>query len=184
MLATLCASIAIMAPQEKAQATFVDFKVHGKGTFTMQLLTEDAPKTAANFKKLVDDKMYDGIILHRYVKGFVIQGGDPQSRAMLPSEVRARPGEHGGTKGLGEDVMGPRIPFEKNSVSHQPGTVGIALESPADGSGASQFFINLADNKRLDGKYCVFAKVTKGMDVVMKLRRGDLILKATSYHLK
>lgn len=181
MLATLCATVAMMNTPVQSKNPFVDFDIAGKGKFTMELLMDDAPRTAGNIKRLVDMKFYDGIIIHRYVKGFVVQAGDPQSKSMMPSEVIARPGENGGTDGLGDDVMGPAIQFEPNKLSHIIGTVGIALESPADNSGASQWFINLADNKRLDGKYVVFARITSGMDVVMNMRRGDLIKSAKSY---
>ena len=98
---------------------------------------------------------------------------------MTPAEAKSKPGPMGGTMGLGEGGSGKSVKFEKNGLSHVRGAVGIALESPGDNSGDSQFFINLVDNKRLDGKYVVFAHVVRGMDVVERTRRGDLIRRVT-----
>lgn len=156
----------------------MEFSVQGRGSFVMEMEAEKAPRTSAHFLDLVDQKVYDSMLFHRKVPGFVLQSGDPDSKAWFPAEARAKPGERGGTEGLGESSFGKPIKFERNDLSHVRGTVGMALESPGDDSGTSHFFINLVDNKRLDGKYVVFAKVVSGWDVVEKTQRGDLIIRA------
>lgn len=156
----------------------IEFVVHNKGSFQVELNTDEAPRTSAHILMMTEEKFFDGMLFHRRVQGFVLQGGDPETKKWTREEVRAKPGPMGGTEGLGEATYGKPIKFEKNNLSHVKGTIGIALESPGDDSGDSQFFINLADNTRLDGKYVCFGKVTKGMDVVMKTVRGDLIVSA------
>lgn len=160
-------------------STSLVFEVDGRGSFVMELDQVAAPRTCAHILNLVRKGFYDGQLFHRRVDGFVLQGGDPVSKNWTPAEARKKPGERGGTDGLGDGGSGTSVKFEKNTLSHLKGTVGIALESPGDDSGDSQFFINLADNKRLDGKYVVFAKITSGMDVVERTRRGDLLRKIT-----
>lgn len=145
----------------------------------MELDQLAAPRTCAHILKLAKDKFFDGQLFHRRVDGFVLQGGDPESKKWTPAEAKAKPGPMGGTLDMGEGGSGTKVKFEKNGLSHVRGAVGIALESPGDNSGDSQFFINLADNKRLDGKYVVFAHVVRGMDVVDRTRRGDLIRRVT-----
>lgn len=132
-----------------------------KGTIVMELYPTKAPMTVANFKKLIRAGFYDGLTFHRYVPEFVIQGGDP--------------------KGDGTGGPGYTIPDEFNDLKHAPGMVGMANKGIPNSAG-SQFYICLPPDKgqfkHLDGKYTLFAKVIKGMDVVVKLRKGDKILKA------
>lgn len=156
----------------------IDFEVVGRGVITIELYVNEAPETTKHFMTIVKQHAYHGMLWHRLVPGFVLQTGDPLSKAVLPEEARAMPGERGGTQGLGDTGYGPTIKFEKNDLSHVKGTVGMALESPGDDSGSSHFFINLEDNTRLDGKYVVFGKVSEGWDVVTKTKRGDLIRSA------
>jgi peptidyl-prolyl cis-trans isomerase B (cyclophilin B) len=174
----LTAILALTTMLPKADPQLVVFEVYQRGSFTIELDTENAPNTCAHFAKNVSSGIYNGMLWHRKVNGFVLQTGDPDSKAFLPEEARQLPGENGGTKGLGESSVGPTIPFEKSNTSHLKGTLGIALESPGDNSGSSHFFINLADNKRLDGKYVCFGKVISGWDVIEKCERGDLIVSA------
>lgn len=174
----LTALLALSTILPQSDPTTVVFEVYQRGSFTVQLDEVNAPKTSAHFAKNIQDGVYNGMLWHRKVNGFVLQTGDPDSKAFLPEEARKLPGENGGTKGLGENAFGPTINFEKNKLSHVKGTLGIALESPGDNSGSSHFFINLVDNKRLDGKYVCFAKVISGWDVVEKCERGDLIKSA------
>lgn len=156
----------------------VSFEVQGRGTFVMEMYEKEAPRTTAHFLNLVDARVYDGMLFHRLVPKFVLQTGDPVSKGWLPEEARAKPGERGSTAGLGDASYGKPVKFEPNKLSHVAGTVGMALESPGDDSGTSHFFINLVDNKRLDGKYVVFGVISEGWDVVQKCRRGDLIVRA------
>lgn len=173
MIAALLAGLLAMSNE-----SLVEFNVSERGSFVIELDRASAPNTCAHFEWLVSQKAYDGMLFHRKVDGFVIQTGDPESKSWLPAEARRKPGEAGGTEGLGEATFGPSIKFEKSPLSHKKGTVGIALESPGDNTGSSQFFINLDDNSRLDGKYVAFGKVVEGWNVVESLRRGDLILSA------
>ncbi|MBX3110611.1 MAG: peptidylprolyl isomerase [Fimbriimonadaceae bacterium] len=154
----------------------VEFLVQDRGRFTMELFADQAPKTAAHVLEITEKGFFNGILLHRRVEGFVLQSGDSKSRGWFPEDAAARPGLMSATQGLGDGGSGQTVPFEKGAGHHARGTVGMALESPGDNSGDSQWFINLAENTRLDGKYCVFGKVVKGMDVVDKAKRGDLIV--------
>lgn len=163
---------------QSAELPLVEFTTSGRGAFTIELAQKEAPQTVEHFLGLIDKKVYDGMLWHRLVAGFVLQTGDPDSKSMLPEEARSKPGDRGGTQGLGEGTWGKPIKFEPNKMSHLRGTVGLALENPGDDSGSSHFFINLADNTRLDGKYVVFGKVTNGLDIVAKIQRGDLIKSA------
>ena len=116
-------------------------------------LYEEMPITAGNFKDLVESKTYDGVIFHRIINGFMIQGGDPT-----------------GT-GMGD----PNIPNIKDEFTNtdldknNKGTISMANAGPNTGS--SQFFINLADNNFLDGKHPVFGNVIDGMDIVDKIAK-------------
>lgn len=130
-----------------------------KGTFKAELFTEDAPITTQNFIDLAQDNFYDGLTWHRYVPGFVIQGGDPD--------------------GDGTGGSGKTIPLETSpKLKHGEGALSMA-RSPDPNSASSQFFVTLAKTPHLDGDYAMFGNVTEGMDVVKKLREGDRIIKIT-----
>jgi len=107
-------------------------------------LFEDMPITAGNFEKLVKDGFYDGVIFHRVIDGFMIQGGDPT--------------------GTGMGGPGYNIKDEFKGHSNARGTISMANAGP--NTGGSQFFINLVNNNFLDSKHPVFGEVVKGMDVV------------------
>ena len=170
---TLVAALS-MLPQERP---IVEMMVYQRGVFEIELLQDKAPKTVAHFLNLVDTKFYNGILFHRVVDKWVAQAGDPLSKTWTREEaLKAELGSYGEVKGLGDGGSGKTIPFEDNDVSHQPGTVGMALESPASDTGDSQFFINLEDNKRLDHKYCVFGRVTAGLEKIKTIRRGAPIV--------
>lgn len=130
-----------------------------KGTFEFEIFLDKVPITANNFIGLAKKGFYDGLKFHRYEPGFVIQGGDP--------------------KGDGTGGSGKTIPLEiVDELTHEKGAVGMARSSDPD-SASSQFYITLDNADFLDGEYAVFGKVTKGMDVVMKLRVGDVMKKVT-----
>lgn len=126
-----------------------------KGKIKIKLLPKAAPKTAENFARLAMLGFYDGLIFHRYVEDFVIQGGDPT--------------------GTGRGNAGYTVPLEANAP-HDEGSVGLA-RGPDKDSGSCQFYITLSPQHGLDGNYTVFGKVIEGMDVVKKLRVGDSIIK-------
>ena len=116
-------------------------------------LRADQPITAGNFKSLVEKGTYNGVIFHRVIEGFMIQGGDPT-----------------GT-GYGDKSI-PNIQDEFNGIQNNlRGTLAMANAGPNTGS--SQFFINLADNKFLNGKHPVFGTVVEGMDVVDKIAKVE-----------
>ena len=120
----------------------------------IELLPEYAPKTAANFEKLVREGFYDGIIFHRVIAGFMIQGGDPKAD---------------GTGGSKNEIIGE---FEsngyENNIKHERGVISMARANDPD-SASSQFFIMHRTATHLDGDYAAFGKVTEGMTVVDKI---------------
>ena len=120
----------------------------------IELDEKAAPKTCANFEKLVKEGFYDGLIFHRVIPGFMIQGGDPQGTGM------------GGSK---ETIVGE---FASNGFSnplkHKRGVISMA-RTMAPNSASSQFFIMHADAPHLDGSYAAFGKVTKGMEAVDRI---------------
>ena len=117
----------------------------------IELDSEAAPITVANFEKLVKEGFYDGLTFHRIIPGFMIQGGDPNGN---------------GTGGSAENIKGE---FASNGVnnpiSHKRGVISMARAQDPD-SASSQFFIMHADAPYLDGQYAAFGHVTEGMDVV------------------
>ena len=119
------------------------------GTFYMELYAEKAPKTVSNFIYLAENGFFDGLTFHRVVGGHIIQGGCP--------------------RGDGYGDPGYTIGFEKTPYKHVEGAVGMARFRGDYDSASSQFYICLAPRPQLDGKYCVFAKVYAGMDVVHKI---------------
>ena len=111
-------------------------------------LFEDMPITTGNFKKLVEDGFYDGIVFHRIIEDFMIQGGCPLGT---------------GTGGPGYNIQDE---FGENNRNDR-GTVSMANAGP--NTGGSQFFINLVDNNYLDDRHPVFGKVIEGMDIVDRI---------------
>ena len=129
-----------------------------EGDMVAQFWTDAAPKTIENFKKLARSGFYDGTIFHRIVKGFMIQGGDPNSKD--PSKENS----------YGAGGPGYKIKAEFNDHLHQRGVISMAREPDPDSAG-SQFFICLAPVHRLDHQYTTFGKLIKGDDVLGKI--GD-----------
>jgi peptidylprolyl isomerase len=119
------------------------------GNITIEL-APDMPVTAGNFESLVKKGYYDGVIFHRVINGFMIQGGDPTGT---------------GRGGPGYVI---KDEFTKNNRNDQ-GTISMANAGP--NTGGSQFFINLVNNNFLDAKHPVFGKVVEGMDIVDKIAK-------------
>lgn len=117
----------------------------------LELYPEAAPKTVANFEKLVREGFYDGLTFHRVIAGFMIQGGDPEGTGMGGSSERI----------VGEFAMNGH----KNPIKHTRGVISMA-RSQSPNSASSQFFIMHADAPHLDGQYAAFGRVIEGMDVV------------------
>ncbi|HEX4717362.1 MAG TPA: peptidylprolyl isomerase [Thermoleophilaceae bacterium] len=123
------------------------------GDITLELFDEDAPKTVDNFKKLVGDNFYDGVIFHRVIKDFMIQGGDP----------------------TGTGRGGPGYTFEDEINDNKIVRGALAMANAGPNTNGSQFFIVTTDAAPwLDGKHTVFGRVVDGMEVVDKIEGGDI----------
>ena len=115
------------------------------GAIEFELFDEDAPKTVENFRKLAADGFYDGVVFHRIIKDFMIQGGDPQ----------------------GTGTGGPGYTFEDEINQHKIVRGALAMANAGPNTNGSQFFIVTTDAAPwLDGKHTVFGQVASGMDVV------------------
>ena len=125
------------------------------GKISFKLLPELAPETVRNFEKLAKDGFYDGTLFHRVIPGFMIQGGDPNTKT-----------DNKGSWGMGGP--GYNIKAEFNSRSHLRGIVSMARSQDPDSAG-SQFFIVTSDSTFLDRQYTVFGEVTEGMEVADKI---------------
>jgi peptidyl-prolyl cis-trans isomerase B (cyclophilin B) len=126
---------------------------HGKISF--ELLPDLAPETVRNFEKLTKDGFYDGTLFHRVIPGFMIQGGDPNTKT-----------DNKGSWGMGGP--GYQIKAEFSSRSHLRGIVSMARSQDPNSAG-SQFFIVTSDSAFLDREYTVFGQVKEGMDVADKI---------------
>ena len=119
-----------------------------------ELYPKIAPNTVNNFISLVNKGFYDGVIFHRVIRGFMIQGGDPNAN---------------GTGGSDKTIKGEfKDNGVKNNIKHKRGVISMARSSDYD-SASSQFFIMQEDNDSLDGQYAAFGHVTKGMKIVDKI---------------
>jgi len=125
-----------------------------QGTVLIELFPREAPLTVLNFLDLAREGYFDGIRFHRVVPGFVVQGGDPQ--------------------GDGWGGPGDTIRCENNRLEYDRGMVGMALSGKD--TGGSQFFITLAPQPHLDGRYTIFGRVVEGMETVDRIRRGERII--------
>lgn len=123
------------------------------GTITAELFQERAPETAGNFLKLAQDGFYDGVVFHRVIDDFMIQGGDPDGTG------------RGGPGYTIDDEFHPELKHDA------PGILSMANAGP--NTGGSQFFITLAATPWLDGKHAVFGKVVEGMDVVEEIGKVE-----------
>jgi peptidyl-prolyl cis-trans isomerase B (cyclophilin B) len=120
------------------------------GPIEIELFDDDAPKTVENFKKLAADGFYDGVIFHRVIRDFMIQGGDP----------------------TGTGTGGPGYTFEDEINQHRIVRGALAMANAGPNTNGSQFFIVTTDAAPwLDGKHTVFGRVTAGMEVVDQLER-------------
>ena len=130
----------------------VTIEMENGGIIKAELYPEVAPNTVANFVNLVEKGFYDGLIFHRVIPGFMIQGGDPQGTGM---------------GGPGYSIKGEfaRNGFKQNTLKHTRGVLSMA-RSMMPNSAGSQFFIMHANAPHLDGDYAAFGIVLEGMDVV------------------
>lgn len=132
----------------------VTIEMQNGDKMTVKLMPEIAPITVENFKNLVSESYYDGIIFHRVISGFMIQGGDPTGTGM------------GGSK---KTIKGEfRMNGVKNDLSHKRGVISMA-RTQIPNSASSQFFICHADATFLDGQYAAFGYVVEGIETVDKI---------------
>jgi peptidylprolyl isomerase/peptidyl-prolyl cis-trans isomerase B (cyclophilin B) len=134
-----------------------------KGTIKFEFYPKEAPKTVENFIKLANKGFYDGTKFHRVVSGFVIQGGDPNSKDDNPAND-------------GKGGPGYTIEAEFNEHKHLDRAVAMARSSDPNSAG-SQFYICLDAQPNLDGQYTVFGQVTEGLEVVHKIEQNDVMKK-------
>ncbi|MEK6845062.1 MAG: peptidylprolyl isomerase [Nanoarchaeota archaeon] len=137
---------------KKTETTRIKFETN-YGNIVINLYS-DMPITTGNFEKLVSKGFYDGVIFHRIIDGFMLQGGDPQGTGM------------GGPGYSIEDEF-----THAGGNKNLRGTISMANSGP--NTGGSQFFINLVDNNFLDDKHPAFGKVIEGMDVVDKIAKVE-----------
>jgi peptidyl-prolyl cis-trans isomerase B (cyclophilin B) len=130
-----------------------------RGDIQLSLYPQLAPKTVNNFVFLANEDFYNGVVFHRVIPNFMIQGGDP----------------------TGTGTGGPGYKFEDefkgNTLKHEKGSISMANAGP--GTNGSQFFITHSPQPHLNGAHTVFGKVTEGQDVVDQIRNGDTMEKVT-----
>lgn len=163
--------------------------VTARGNIELELYQKVAPKTVANFVKLAASGFYDGTKFHRVIDDFMIQGGDPLSKTDDPRVGTGGPGyqfeDEINLKSLGApdeliaqyEAQGYKYSNILQSLPVDPGYIAMANAGP--NTNGSQFFIvTTKPQQHLYGKHTVFGKVVKGMDVVLKIKQGDLLKKA------
>jgi peptidyl-prolyl cis-trans isomerase B (cyclophilin B) len=155
----MSASLCFAAEEKKQYEKPADMKIDAKKTYTAtidtsegkivaQLFPDKAPQTVNSFVFLAKEHFYDGLIFHRVIKGFMIQGGDPT--------------------GTGMGGPGYKLKAEFNDTKHVKGILSMARAQDPDSAG-SQFFIMHGTSPNLDNQYTAFGKVTEGLDVVDKI---------------
>jgi peptidyl-prolyl cis-trans isomerase B (cyclophilin B) len=163
-LLVLAIAVLFAAPtsaQEKSPTVVIAMEKGGE--IVLEFFPKDAPKHVENFVALARKGFYDGQRVHRVEPGFVVQFGDPQSKTLPMDDPR-----------MGTGNPGYKIKAEFNSRKFERGVLGMARSQDPD-SGGSQVYIMLGPAPFLNGKYTAFGQVTKGMDVVDKIRVGDRI---------
>lgn len=146
----------VEVPEKPEELPVATIKIKGYGTMEAELYPHKAPNTVNNFIELSNKKFYDGLIIHRVQKDFVIQGGDPEGT---------------GAGGPGYEIKGefPTNGFENNDISHTKGVLSMARTQNNLDSAGSQFFIMTKEATQLDGDYAAFGKLISGEDVLDKL---------------
>ena len=132
----------------------IRMEMENGGVILLKLDPENAPITCANFEKLVKEGFYDGLIFHRVISGFMIQGGDPEGTGFGGSDETIK----------GEFLMNG-VP---NKLSHRRGVISMARSQNPNSAG-SQFFIMTSVSPHLDGQYAAFGKVVEGIEVVDRI---------------
>jgi len=154
---TLLAFIILFAANINAQTSTIAEMETTMGTIKIKLFTKEAPVTSQNFIDLVNKGFYDGIIFHRVIDGFMIQGGDPTGTGI------------GGSDKVIKDEFGEGLKHTKAGI--------LSMANAGPNTGSSQFFITLAATPWLDGRHAIFGEVIEGMDVVSaigKVKTGEM----------
>jgi peptidyl-prolyl cis-trans isomerase B (cyclophilin B) len=176
-------------PQLEGMAK-VEIQVNGS-PIILEINGSEAPTTSGNFVDLINQGVYDGLVFHRVIPGFVAQGGDPQGKdpnfagtlgtggftdpktgmeRRIPLEIKLEGSEK-------PTYSKAKLPGKSVILKHDRGVIAMARSAMPD-SASSQFYIALEDLPSLDGDYAVFGKVVEGMDVVNKIKQGDRITTA------
>ena len=161
-----------------AKNPIVTFEMENGDIFKAELYPEIAPNTVNNFISLVSKQFYDGLIFHRVIRGFMIQGGCPEGTGM---------------GGPGYSIAGEFTDNGfQNDLKHTPGVLSMARSMHPDSAG-SQFFVMHKTSPHLDGQYAAFGKVIEGMDVVNRIAEeptdysdrplGDQVMKSVTVEL-
>ena len=137
--------------ESKEQTDYVKIEMESGSSLVLALDAKNAPLTVQNFKKLVAAGFYNGLIFHRVISGFMVQGGDPTGTGMSGSKEKIK----------GEFLMNG----VRNTLSHKRGVISMARTNDPN-SASSQFFICHADANFLDGQYAAFGKVVEGIETV------------------
>ena len=146
-----------------------------KGTIRVQLAGKDAPIHVGNFVELAQKGFYDNLKFHRYVPGFVIQGGCPNTRDLTPEEVVKESRSRYSKLGTGGPGYTIKEEYSTNPHNqHNDGALAMARSQNPNSAG-SQFYLCLGPQHTLDSGYTVFGQTIEGLDVVKKLRVGDVI---------
>src|SRR5215213_9645740 len=142
------------------QATFET----SHGTIVADLFEKDAPETVANFEKLANSGLYDGVKFHRVIDDFVVQGGDPLSRD-LPA----------GDRRIGTGGPGWQIKCETKGNPHKHAVGALSMAHAGKDTGGSQFFMVLSEQntRHLNGVHTVFGQITEGLDVMQQIKQND-----------
>jgi peptidyl-prolyl cis-trans isomerase B (cyclophilin B) len=130
-----------------------------RGSIVIELYAQHAPKTVNNFVFLAKEGYYDGLLFHRVISDFMIQGGDPT--------------------GTGRGGPGYKFEDETKGNPNKHGTGSLSMANAGPNTNGSQFFITHAPQPHLDGKHTVFGKVVEGQNVVDAIRQGDAMTKVT-----
>ncbi|MBO7675425.1 MAG: peptidylprolyl isomerase [Atopobiaceae bacterium] len=173
----------LYTPKYKVTGDEVAVLLTSKGKVRVKLDGAGAPIHVANFCELAESGFYDDTKFHRYVPGFVIQGGDPNTRAMAPADVAAGRRGPKGAPGTGGPGYRIREEFTTNPRnSHVDGALAMARSQDPNSAG-SQFYFCLGPQHGLDSGYTVFGNTIEGMSVISALRAGDTLVSVTIEHI-
>lgn len=165
----------LYAPSYSVQGDEVAHILASKGEVIVSLDGSGAPIHVANFCELAGSGFYDGLKFHRYVPGFVIQGGCPHTRSMAPEDVAAGKTGKDGRPGTGGPGYRIHEEFTTNPRNlHEDGALAMARSQDPNSAG-SQFYLCLGPQHSLDSGYTVFGQTTEGLNVIEALRAGDVI---------